>query len=137
MGRKTLKGLVSIDEDKNRIRLRWRYQYKRYSLNLFLFTKANLVKAKEVALLIEKDLIAGSFDASLQKYRQLPYKKACNQQAIIDYFEEWVTHYKHMDCDRNIDYHAARNMMRRWGQFTPSQVVQKLNAETFNQRTFN
>ena len=138
MGRKTLKGLVSIDADKNTIRLRWRYQTKRYSLNLFLFTKVNLVKAKEIAVLIEKDLVAGSFDPSLHKYRQQPVKKPCHPRSTtIEYFEEWVTQYKHMDCKRNIDYHATRNMLKRWGPFTASTVVHKLNGETFNERTFN
>ncbi len=61
MGQKNAKGSVSIYNASGRIRLRWRCQKKRYSLNLFLFNKANLLQAKKIALQIEHDLLADSF----------------------------------------------------------------------------
>ena len=69
MGQKNLKGSVSVVEDNKRIRLRWRYLKKRYSLNLFLYNKANLLQAKKIALQIESDLVNGLFDSSLNKYK--------------------------------------------------------------------
>lgn len=137
MGRRTSKGLVSIDKDKERIRLRWRYQSKRYSLNLFRFTTANLHQAKKIALRIEQDLLTDNFDATLYRYKpqaMLVQKKASQ---LYEHFEFWVKEYRHRDCDKHVDYWAARNMLKRWGEITIHQVVQKFNAEAINARTYN
>jgi hypothetical protein len=68
MGQKNFKGTVSILNDNSRIRLRWRYQTKRYSLNLFHFSKPNLLQAKQIALLIESDIALNEFDFT-SKYK--------------------------------------------------------------------
>jgi hypothetical protein len=47
-----------------------------------------LHKAKKIALGIEKDLAAGSFDTSLHQYKELPLKKPCNQQSTTNYLQE-------------------------------------------------
>ena len=128
MGRRNLKGSVSIDKDKNRIRLRWRYQDKRYSLNLFHFTKTNLLQAKKIALNIESDLLADSFDVSLVKYRPQIQHHPTQSSLLFEHFELWVRYYRNMDCDKHIDYWAARNMLKRWGTIPIKKVVQKLNG---------
>ena len=69
MGQKHAKGTVSIINDSNRIRLRWRYNTKRYSLNLFRYSKHNLLQAKKIALNIEHDIVQGTFDDTLVKYK--------------------------------------------------------------------
>lgn len=71
MGRRNTQGAVSRDKDKNTIRRRWRYQAKRYSLNLFLYNKTNLPRAKKLALTIEHDLVSGTFDYTLNQYKLL------------------------------------------------------------------
>ena len=136
--RKPSKGLVNIDEDKNRIRLRWTYQQKRYSLNLFLFTAANLLCAKKIALTIERDLLNDSFDPTLDRYKPaFQKKKVVAGEKLHERFEHWVRHYRNKDCETHIDYWAARNMLKRWGNVSTNAVVIKLGAEKINARTYN
>ncbi len=137
MGRKNLKGSVSIDRDKNMIRLRWRYLAKRYSLNLFSYSKANLLQAKMVALMIEHDMVTDAFDVTLNRYRKNDTSAKTKEKSIVEHFEHWANAYRNMDCDRHVHYNATRNMIRRWGAFDTSEVVPKLNSENFNERTYN
>lgn len=139
MGRKNTKGSVSIIQDGQRIRLRWRYQQKRYSLNLFSFTKVNLLHAKRVAFEIERDILNGHFDQTLTRYKPasvqetlLPIKKP-----LVEHFEEWVRVYRNMDCDRDIDYQSTRSMMKRWGRWDESTFVQHFGKEAIGARTYN
>lgn len=53
MGQKNAKGCVSIVNADERIRLRWRYQKQRYSMNLFSYSKENLVRAKKISIKIQ------------------------------------------------------------------------------------
>ncbi len=69
MGIKKSKGTVSLENYRGRVRLRWRYQSKRYSLNLFIYNKQNLLKAKKTALEIEQDMVNNQFDFLLSKYK--------------------------------------------------------------------
>src|SRR4051812_9352801 len=110
MGRKNLKGSVSIEQDKTMIRLRWRYQNKRYSLNLFHFNKFNLLQAKKIAVDIECDLVTSNFDVSLLKYRPKAQYSQAQSSLLFEHFELWVRFYRNMDCDKHIDYWALRNM---------------------------
>ena len=66
---KDAKGTVSIENYRGKLRLRWRYQRERYTLNLFSATKENTLLAKQIAFTIERDLVTGTFDQSLDKYR--------------------------------------------------------------------
>ena len=41
------------------------------------------------------------------------------------------------DCEKHIDYWAARNMIKRWDIISVNNVVKRLNAEKINERTYN
>jgi hypothetical protein len=137
MGQKNSKGSVSIENTAGRLRLRWRYQSKRYSLNLFSYSKANLLQAKKIAHTIENDMVVGDFDFTLSRYGKTITDAQPEKKSIVQHFEQWVKSYRHMDCDRHVHYHATRNMMLRWGTFDENNVVHKLNGEKFNERTYN
>ena len=42
-----------------------------------------------------------------------------------------------MDCEKNIDYHSVRSMLRKWGEIFPENIQIKLNTETFCAGTYN
>jgi integrase len=138
--KKTAKGVVSIINADERIRLRWRYQKNRYSINLFVYNKTNLQKAKEIALRIEMDMINECFDDTLKKYKPgASYNTTTpiNNISLVDHFQEWVKNYRHKDCTKDMDYHASLRMMMRWGNFSLEDVVYRLNKETFGARVYN
>lgn len=139
MGTRNQKGSVSIENINNRIRLRWRFQNLRYSLNLFSFTKVNLLHAKKTALQIENDLITGDFDSSLQRYKPASAQAVVPVvvKTLIQHFEDWVKDYRNMDCEKDIDYNSTRNMMLRWGSFDGSTALKHLNKERFGGKTYN
>lgn len=138
MGQKKAKGSVSIMNAEGRIRLRWRFQKKRYSINLFSYSKANLLQAKKIALQIETDLINGQFDATTKKYLPKVNQEAEHvSKTLVEHFEEWVRNYRNMDCEKDIDYNSTRNMMRKWGDFDMKTVVGHFNRETFGAKTYN
>lgn len=139
MGTKNQKGTVSIENINGRIRLRWRFQKLRYSLNLFSFSKASALEAKKIALQIETDLLTGKLDISLERYKpesQLSTPPTI-PKTLISHFESWVSNYRNMDCEKDIDYNSTRNMMLRWGPFDSSTVLKHLNKESFGPRTYN
>ncbi|TCZ73831.1 site-specific integrase [Flaviaesturariibacter aridisoli] len=137
MGRRNLKGSVSIDQDKNRIRLRWRYGGKRYSLNLYTYSAPNLKLARKVAVQIESDILNGSFDVTLTRYGQGQVRNAPRHLLPHQLLEEWVTDYLNRDCEKQVDYWALRNMVKRWGNFHLPDAVKHFNAEKINERTYN
>ncbi len=69
MSQKNSKGIVSISNADNRIRLRWRYQSIRYSINLHIYSKVNLLAARKIALQIEMDIANDILDTSLKDYQ--------------------------------------------------------------------
>ncbi|MCW3074506.1 MAG: hypothetical protein JWP69_1575 [Flaviaesturariibacter sp.] len=138
--KKNHKGSVSIINAAGRIRLRFRFQKQRFSLNLFSYSKSNLLAAKKIALAIENDLVQDSFDRTLEKYKPIANKEAERSpvsKTLVTYFEEWVRNYRNMDCDKDVDYNSTRNMMLRWGTFDLSEVVKHFNSETFSASTYN
>jgi integrase len=138
MGTKNLKGSVSIENITNRIRLRWRFQKKRYSLNLFHFTKSNLLQAKKIALQIENDIVSGAFDLTLEKYKPSALQEQIEtRKSLVEHFQVWVKDYRNMDCERDIDYNSTRNMMLKWGDFDISTARKHFNKETFGASTYN
>ncbi len=141
LGQKSLKGSVSINNTDGRIRLRWRYKSKRYSLNLENYNKPNLTKAKLTAATIEKDIASDTFDYSLNKYKgkeAIPRKEAFKpEKTIVQYFEEWASTYKQMDCETHVDYYSARNAMKKWEAFTEHTILQKLNQSAYSPVTYN
>ena len=137
MGIKNSKGTVSLENYRGRVRLRWRYQSKRYSLNLFTYNKQNLLKAKKTALEIEQDMVNNQFDFMLSKYKGVQSIPVSTEKSIVMLFEEWVSDYKQMDCDKNSDYFHIRNTIRKWGEFKAEDLLNNLNKESFGAKTYN
>ena len=137
MGHKNQKGTVSVINYNGRIRLRWRYQSKRYSLNLASYNKINLLPARKIALLIEQDISLDKFDFTLNRYKASTSKSNLPEKSIVEYFEEWTTSYKQMDCEKHTNYNSVRNMLKKWGKLEQSNIHIKLNAETFCGATYN
>jgi integrase len=139
MGQKNSKGSVSIVNAAGRIRLRWRYHKQRCSLNLFQYNKTYLQQAKKIAVQIEHDLLSDNYDATLTRYRPKAIQEKVMQdsKSLVEHFKQWVRDYRNMDCDRDIDYHSARSMMRRWGNFDETTVVQHFGREGIGAKTYN
>jgi hypothetical protein len=94
--------------------LRWHYQAKRYTLNLFLYIKTNLLKAKKIAVVIEIDMVAGVFDETLDQYRignlsNNPTMNALTEKSIVSLFEQWALEYKKpgLRKTQELPYHSA------------------------------
>ena len=140
MGQKTPRGSVSISNESGRIRLRWRYLSKRYSVNFSAYSKANLIEAKKVALIIELDVLTHKFDKTLGKYfkKYDDYANASKKQSNpVALFESWVKEYLNLDCEKNIDYHQVRNMMRKWSGLNEHNILTYLNSEKVSPKTYN
>jgi len=137
MGIKNQKGTVSVENYKGRIRLRWRYQAKRYSLSLTAYSKQNLYQARILALEIEQDILTNMFDFTLIKYGGKDANSNKKSKSIVANFEDWVSFYKQMDCEKHTNYNSTRNMLRKWGKITQENIVKKFNAETFCSKTYN
>ncbi len=136
MGHRNSKGTVSIINYKGRVRLRWRYLSERYSINLFAYTKENTLHARITALEIEQDIVIGRFDQTLVKYGVKQNEKE-EPKTVVTYFEEWVSNYKQMDCERHTNYNSTRNMMRKWGKIEEGNIQKKLSLETNAAVTYN
>jgi len=137
MGIKNQKGTVSVENYKGRIRLRWRHLAKRYSISLSAYSKQNLFQAKILALEIEQDILTNMFDFTLIKYGGKDANPNKNSKSIVANFEDWVSFYKQMDCEKHTNYNSTRNMLRKWNQVSQNNIVKKFNAEIFCSSTYN
>lgn len=138
LGIKNPKGTVSIEKYRAQIRLRWRFLGKRYCLSLFHYNKSNLKEARKKAILIEQDMLLDQFDATLRKYRVNNVdEEILQEKTIVQYFEEWASVYRQMDCENHSDYFHLRNTIKRWCNFDETTALEKLNAETFGAKTYN
>jgi integrase len=137
MGQKNFKGTVSISDADGRVRLRWRYLNKRYSLSLSSYNKMNILQARKVALNIEQDIAIGAFDYTLNKYKTKPEIILSVEGSIVKLFEEWVSNYKQMDCEKHTNYNSTRNMMKKWGKIEEVNIQKKLSSETNAAVTYN
>jgi len=117
--------------------LRWRYHTIRYSINLNAYNKANLLIAKKAALQIEEDIANDKFDYSLNSYKGEPGNAPSVNKSIVQYFEEWTSDVKQMDCEIHTNYNSVRNMLNKWGVIEQSNIDKKLNAEIFCASTYN
>ena len=138
MGHRNSKGNVSLTNYKGRIRLRWRYHSIRYSVNLLSYNKTNLLAAKKTVLQIEEDMADEKFDHSLNRYKgesKNPLQQA--EKSIVEYFEQWTSSYKQMDCEKHTNYNSVRNMLRKWGKIDQSNIHLKLSEEIFCAGTYN
>ena len=159
MGHKNLKGTVSVTNYKQRIRLRWRHQGNRYSLNLLAYNKVNLLQAKETVWKIEQDIALGQFDSTLQKYNVNTAKTkvtlspaetpltvradtntrttATPLKSVVEYFEDWTSNYKQMDCNKHCNYNQVRNMLKSWGSVSEQNILEKFNTAKIGEVTYN
>jgi integrase len=137
MGHKNQRGNVSITNYKGRVRLRWGFKSKRYSLNLYAYSKQSLLQARKTALEIEQDMVLGKFDFTLIKYGGNEEIHKEEHKTIVAYFEEWVTSYKQMDCEKHTNYNSTRNMMKKWGKIEEGNIQKKLSLETNVAVTYN
>lgn len=140
MGQKNAKGSVSISKSENRIRLRWRFKGKRYSINLFQFSKANLIEARKIAIVIESDMLHGTFDLRLVKYKTNSHQfseERVERSAMVDQFNYWATYYKNIDLRTNSHYVATSNMLKRWGNISSEQIFSRLALATLSPGTYN
>ena len=136
MGHKNSKGNVSLTNYKGRIRLRWRYQSIRYSLNLLSYNRTNLLAAKKTALQIEQDMANEKFDHSLNSYKGEQRSMLLVEKTIVEYFEEWTSNIRQMDCEVHTNYNSVRNMLKKWKAIEQHNIAVKLNAEIFCAGTY-
>lgn len=83
------------------------------------------------------DIANDIFDTSLKDYQNdleiIPQVK----KTVVAYFEEWTSDIKQMDCELHTNYNSLRNMLKKWGNIEQSNILKKLNAETFCAGTYN
>ncbi|WP_250126018.1 site-specific integrase [Chroococcidiopsis sp. CCMEE 29] len=86
---KSSKGTISLESVKGRLRLRFRVNKKQYTLGLELRDNRDCrTKAALIARKIELDILANTFDPSLQKYRDnQPQSKTTTE--LFYSFLEW------------------------------------------------
>jgi len=136
MGIKNQKGTVSIENYRSRLRLRWRHKGVRYLITLSAYNKINLSQTQRIALEIERDIALDSFDESLIKYKGKPVKTPVIK-SLVQLYEEWVTINLNMDCDKNVNYNAFRNMIRKWENVDEKNILKIYYQETFCATTYN
>jgi len=145
MNEKAQRGTVSISNYKGKVRLRWRYKGVRYSITKYAYNSVGLMKAQKQVLEIEIDILEGTFDTSLVKYKgerkvkpqQVVKKQLGKRENLVQHFEYWVSNYRQMDCEVNIDYYSLRNTIRKWGKVDSANILTKLNNEKYNASTYN
>ncbi|OKH39069.1 hypothetical protein NIES2119_08035 [[Phormidium ambiguum] IAM M-71] len=85
---------ISVESNNGFLRLRWSHQKERHTLYLGMKdTKTNRLKAQPLILTIEADIEEGTFDPSLNKYRNQTQSKTTNFSAN-DLFDKWLGEYK-------------------------------------------
>lgn len=136
MGIKNQKGAVSIENYRSRLRLRWRHKGVRYLITLSAYNKVNLPTAKKIALEIERDIALDNFDESLIKYKRDPIKAPVTK-SLVQLYEDWVTTYLNMDCEKNVNYNAFRNMIKKWEDVDERNILKIYNQEVFCASTYN
>jgi integrase len=160
---KSQKGTVSIADYKNGIRLRWRYAGSRQALYLSSAISNYRRIANVVKSIIERDLLIGDYDETLQRYHELLHKAAIHDATlehqilppsllpaakrttapptistdIISLFNQYLAAKGKGEEGLSSYYYDARQMLKRWGRFALEQVPQLLNAEKASNKTFN
>lgn len=131
------KGEISIEEFRGRLRIRWRYNNKRYSLSASSYTKLNLIVAQKVAIQIEYDIATNNFDYQLITYKSVIEHSIKSINNIYEYFPEWVSEMRHKVCSEVDHYHTIHLALKRWGDITEDNFLQKFKAENLSNKTFN
>ncbi|MBD2308872.1 site-specific integrase [Chroococcidiopsis sp. FACHB-1243] len=90
--KKASKGTVSVESFRGRLRLRFRIDGIQKTLAVNLDdTKENRIRASLIARQIELDLLGGTFDHTLEKYRPSPQKPPLIQNiTVATLFEQFI-----------------------------------------------
>ncbi|NHC36797.1 Arm DNA-binding domain-containing protein [Scytonema millei] len=90
--KKASKGTVSVESFRGRLRLRFRIDGIQKTLAVNLDdSKENRIRASLVARQIELDLLGGTFDHTLEKYRPSPQKPPLIQNiTVATLFEQFI-----------------------------------------------
>ena len=150
---KTQKGDISVTDNLGRIRLRWRVNGKRYSLNLpFPYVPENLHHATVKVTEIKLDILKGSFDTTLEKYKPVetvvaPVSPSTNEipaerkelylSDLLQKFYDWTAQIKNINIDHSIDYYGVSRVIRKYGRISLAAVAGKLSIEKWAVSTYN
>lgn len=148
---KSRRGEISITDFQGRIRLRWRVNGHRYSLNLpFAYAPENLHYATVKVAEIKLDILKGSFDNTLERYKPkietpvpviknkiLAETKELYLSDLADKFSEWTAQIKNVNIDHSIDYFGVHRVIKRYGRIPLTEVAGKISAEKWAVTTYN
>ena len=111
---------ITVESNNGFLRLRWSHQKQRHTLYLGMKdTKTNRLKAQTLVLTIEADIEQGTFDRSLNKYRNQSKSKKVNFTAA-ELFDKWLTDYKATVIDERT---------LKWYKHTRKYVITALGSE--------
>lgn len=157
---------VSISPHAEGLRLRWRVGKKRPELYIPA-SQVNCDKiAQKIKAVIEYDLLTGSYDESLRRYKGLmklaahterleselnrpiqpvsvlPYQKPLSLTPKLDILKEFDRYIAAKSLNPDSEdlssyYTQTRAMLKKWGDFDPEQTPVLLSKEAIGPKTFN
>jgi integrase len=149
---KSLKGEINIENNAGRIRLRWRYQGERYQLSLpYDYCTENIHHANVKVAEIKLDILKGSFDSTLQRYRPvikeivtvpLVQAETTNPSVItigslVNEYIDWTKNIRNINIDLSFDYLCTKRLLERWGNIPIEDVAAKMSMENWKPPTYN
>lgn len=153
MATRNTKGSVSITDYRSGYRLRWKIQSQRKELYVPSNVPDALTSAQIIKIAIEQDIREGSYDTSLNRYKQLIEKAALGPLLIqrlpsspkqqntsydlLSLFDDFCIS-KGQDLDTlTIYYSYTKKMIVRWGNFDVTDTSRLLNSEQYSVSTYN
>jgi integrase len=110
-------GTVTVGNDDGRIYLRWTVGGKRYYLYLnFPYTPTSVKVANGIKARVEVDILTGTFDSSLQKYRPSlqPAREVTKfKVALLEIYVEWTESLNLTPRTANGHYKALGNLIKK------------------------
>lgn len=145
MGHKTKisKGEISITNYRGRIRLRWGYNRERYQLCLpYTYLPENLHYATVKATEIRLDIMKGSFDTTLVKYKSHDTAPRLQERKLllpmlVDKFTDWGSSIRNMDMSNSPDYVSTKNLLAKCVDIPIEQVAEILSKQKWVTSTYN
>ncbi|RYF97391.1 MAG: site-specific integrase [Chitinophagaceae bacterium] len=160
---KSPKGTVSIAPYRSGLRLRWRYNNARPALYISSSTASYQKIAIVIKGIIERDILTGDYDDSLQRYHDLLQKAVIHDATLehqilpatfkpetkrslnrvnteidlIPLFNQYLAARGKAEHNLSCYYYDTRQLLKRWGTFPLEEVPQRLNAEKVSNKTFN
>lgn len=153
---KAPKGEITISNVEGRIRLRWRLNGERYSLNLpYPYSSENMHHAAIKVAEINLDILRGSFDPSLERYKPPAIVKPTKTKLVekllpevnsthflflndlVGKFNHWGNNIRNIDVENSIDYLYTRKLLEKWVNVPIEHIAEKLNAEDWVTTTYN